>query len=495
MPRILSIWLPQLPLDRRIRLEDPRLEGPFAITVDVRGALRVAYSNAAAMTAGVQAGLPLADARAICPDLLTEMSHPVRENLLLRALWRWADCLSPRVSLDPPDGLLLDISGCAHLFGGEDAMGMHALQRLGDLSVTARIGIADTRRAARALARHGGKPVTCAAPGETLHALKDLPLSALDLEDQVSGDLARTGLTKLGQLYEIRPAELARRFGLGLTKALSAALGQTPDPITPKAADPVYAARASLPEPIGLIEDIEALLEKLAERVCARLQNDHKGARRFSLTVRCVDTGDHSLSIGFARPCFEPAPLLRQFAHPLGQLKVEYGADWFRLVAGEIEPIRLRQMTTGEEARRSDERARLIETLGNRLGFDHVRVFQSCDSHLPEYEYAQVEAIGQPEPRWEESPRLRPIRLFRSPEWLRVEAPGRPPARFVWRRQDYTLHSARGPERLTARWHAAGDMRTRDYWQVQTAEGPRLWLLNYPGSGPAREWYVAGVFP
>ena len=123
VPRILSIWLPQLPLDRLARHGDPRLSGAFAITAEERNAWRVTHANRAALKAGVKPGQALADARAICPDLLTEPSDTVREELLLRALWRWADCLSPRVSLDPPDGLLLDISGCSHLFGGEREMG------------------------------------------------------------------------------------------------------------------------------------------------------------------------------------------------------------------------------------------------------------------------------------------------------------------------------------------------------------------------------------
>ena len=132
MPRILSIWLPQLPLDRLTRHGDLRLTGPFAVIAEEKNAWRITHANDAALKAGVVAGQALADARAICPDLLTEPGDPVREDLLLRALWRWADALSPRVALDAPDGLLLDITGCAHLFGGEAEMGQEALTRLSD---------------------------------------------------------------------------------------------------------------------------------------------------------------------------------------------------------------------------------------------------------------------------------------------------------------------------------------------------------------------------
>lgn len=490
MPRILSIWLPQLPLDRLTRHGDPRLSGPFAIIAEEKNAWRLTHANDQALKAGTVAGQALADARAICPDLLTEPSDPVREDLLLRALWRWADGLSPRVSLDPPDGLLLDISGCAHLFGGEEAMGREALTRLKDLQVQAQIGIADTKGGARALARFGAEEVSVAAPGGVARALSALPVAALGLPHAIVSELARAGLTSIGQLCEQKSAELARRFGLHLTKALQTATGLTPDPVTPKAADPTYAARMTLPEPIGFLEDLENVLERLANRICQRLERDQRGARRFHLTVRCVDTGDHGLSIGFARPCSDPEAILRQFSHPLSKLEIEYGADWFRLVAEHIEPIRLKQGSFGEDAKRADQRLILIETLGNRLGFDHVRVFRARDHHVPEHEFGQVEAAGIT-PSWSFAPRPRPIRLFTPPEFIHVETPGRPPLNFKWRRLSYATDRAHGPERITPRWYRDEDPRTRDYWRVQTDQGRRLWLLNYPGDAD-EAWYVAG---
>lgn len=492
MPRILSIWLPQLPLDRLTRQGDPRLSGAFAVIAEESNAWRLTHVNDAGLRAGVKAGQALADARAICPDLLTEPCDPVREELLLRALWRWADALSPRVSLDPPDGLLLDITGCAHLFGGEIEMGGEALARLVDLQIQAQIGIADTKGAAKALARFGAQNVSVAAPGQNAEALATLPTAALDLPENMINELARAGLTTIGHLYQQKSAELARRFGLRLTQQLGAASGLAPDPVTPKAADPTYAARMTLPEPIGFLEDLENVLKRLAAQVCGRLDIDQRGARQFQLTVRCVDTGDHHMSIGFARPCSDPEAVLRQFSHPLSKLEIEYGADWFRLSAQHIEPIRLKQASFGEDAKRADQRLILMETLGNRLGFDHVRIFNPRDNHVPEHEFEQVEAAGVT-PAWKATPRTRPIRLFMPPEFVQVETPGRPPGAFKWRRLSFQTACADGPERITPRWYREEDPRTRDYWTVQTQEGRRLWLLNYPGDDGA-DWYVAGEF-
>ena len=493
--RVLSLWLPSLPLDRRVRLGDPRTEGPFAIIAEVKNAWRLTTINAIAANAGVATGATLADARAICPDLLTEPADPVREEALLRALWRWADRLSPSIALDAPDGLILDITGCAHLFGGERDMAVDAMARLADMQIASRIGIADTKGAATALARYGTTSIALAAPGKTKQAIKDLPLRALRIDPDTAMEMARTGLKSIGDLYAFKTSELARRFGLDLLQALGAASGQEPDPVSPAAADPVYAARMTLPEPIGLTADLVAVLERLAGSVCGRLARSQQGARAFRLTVRCVDTGDQFLRVGFSRPCADVGLVLQQFAHPLDNLKVEFGADWFRLLAEDIEPLHPQQTSFGDENKARAATDRVIATLGNRLGFNRVRVFENNDSHLPEREYNSVEAVDRrADLVWTKTPRKRPLRIYEPPERLHLIEPGRPPKKFQWRKSVYASKAAKGPERLTPEWWREGDGRTRDYWTVETVEGPRLWLLNYAREQD-RAWYVAGKWP
>ena len=494
MKRVLSIWLPQLPLDLRIRKGDPRAADVFAMISEIKNAWRLTHLSEAAVAAGLSPGLSLPDARAICPDLLTEPSDPVREAALLRALWRWADNLSPWVALDAPDGLFLDITGCAHLFGGEAAMADHTRERLADMQITSRIGIADTKGAAWALARFGGHELSLAPTGQTGAALAALPVEALRLPQKITSDLRRTGLQTIGQLTEIKRAELARRFGLDLTQSLSAALGHSPDPVSPKAADPIYAARMTLPDPIGFQADLLGVLERLTSSVCRRLAAGGKGARRYYLTVRCVDTGDHMLYIGFARPTHETRAVLQQFRKPLDGLKIEFGADWFRLEAAHIEPIQPFQISLDQHKQAEDDTSKIISTLGNRLGFDRVRQFMPVQSHLPEREFTCVEAMDRREPvSWTATPRRRPVRLFRRLERLVTLQAGRPPKRFQWRKSIYATQDAKGPERLSAEWWQDDSGALRDYWQVQTEDGPRLWLMTYPGSAEPN-WYIAGRF-
>lgn len=251
----------------------------------------------------------------------------------------------------------------------------------------------------------------------------------------------------------------------------------------------------TLPDPIGLKDDIEAVLQKLIISVSSRLKTQQIGARNFKLTVRCVDTGDHDLSVGFARPTFQPNAIKQQFSHPLDSLRMEFGADWFRLVATNLEPLHPKQMSLEQkEGHAQEDHEKLLSTIGNRLGFDRVRRFLPENSHVPELECRSVEATGQkPSQKWPQMPCKRPERIFHPTERINILRAGRPPQAFQWRRVIYQCHSVLGPERITPDWWRVNDTRTRDYWTVQTECGSRFWLLTYPGQKPA-EWFLAGRF-
>lgn len=495
MRRVMSIWFPQLPLDRRARLGDGRIDGPFATISEIKNAWRLVNISDAARRAGLSPHMSVTDARAICPDLLTEPCNPSREERLLRAIWRWADKLSPSIALDLPDGLFLDIEGCAHLFGDESGMAEIARSDLVQMQMNPRIGICDTKRGAWALSHFGSSQTSISQSGATKDALAKLPIAALNVAPKIENDLRRAGLKTIGSLYGFKTSELARRFGLGLTDNLTFALGYAADPVSRQAVDPVFAARMTLPEPIGMIDDMLEVLRRLAASVCGRLEDSQNGARQFILTVRCVDTGDHPLSVGFARPCFLVDQLIQQLRPKLDALKIEFGADWFRLEAKVIEPLKPEQLSleTNGHSKDANAFAQILSTLGNRLGFDHVLKAEPCDSHSPECEYQWAQAVSTSQQDWPDEIRLRPERLFPQPEYMRVLQDGRPPKRFEWRRMAYEAVDTIGPERITPSWYAEGDKRLRDYWIVRTQSGLALWLVSFPASQPP-EWYVAGRF-
>ena len=456
-------------------------------------------ANVAAHEAGIQCGATLTDAQAICPDLLTEPRDRIREGKLLAALHIWADKYSPRISLDPPDGLVLDITGCAHLFEGEREMAERIIREATDLNMTPRIGIANTRHAARGFAKQGGSDITISAAEREPEQVAKLTIEALELEQSVVDTLSRLGVKTIGDLRRFKTAELARRFSACLPTALDELRGHRADPIIPHAAPPTFAARMTLPDPIARVDDVTAILKRLAERVCARLDEKGYAARGFELTVRCVDTGDHHRSIGFATPSRDSASILRQFQRPLETIKLEFGADQFRLEALDAEIFRHTQLKAGDAMEaQQDAVDQTLTTLGNRLGFD--RLYSPCaePGHTPERENSFGPIVDQ-HPRKVE-PDLttypRPEIVF-PPQYIRIEAPGQPPKRFAWRGSTYDVSSAKGRERISpVPWddpRTIFEAQTRDYWRARTACGRMFWLMTFAAPSEL-DWFICGEF-
>lgn len=511
MRRLLSLWLPRLPLDRLRRMGDPRLEGPFALIAQIKNAWRLTYLNQKALQSGLGPEMGLTDARALCPDLLTEKQDFFREKQLLRALCRWSDAFSPFVEIQSKDGLMLDITGVAHLFGGEAHIASMLTKQFADRQIEAKAGIADSKVAAWALAHFAHPPNHIATEGQTAAFLAGLPLAALNLPAAQLQAMRQTGLAQIGQLYKIKTAELARRFGLEVPQILGRALGHEPDPLLPSAAPKHYAARICFPEPIGFVSDIQAALERLADSICKRLIAEQKGARRFELTLHCVDSGDHQLAIGFSAPCRKSKAVLQQFARPLETFKIAFGVDALRLVARQVQSLLPRQKQLRQDEQKEDDLNKLLSSLGNRLGFDHILHFAPRDSHLPENQFTLIENTSLSEANYKNGPaytssarsqtqpwgqRARPMRFYHQAQPLQLKEAGRPPKAFEWRYKIYHLENAKGPERLTPHWwgNPSGVAASlRDYWWVQTREGPRFWLLTYPGQAKGG-WYMAGQF-
>lgn len=492
--RILHLWFPCLPLDRLIRAQDLRLDGPFAITREVKGAQRLLVANAAATQSGLKAGMSLADARAICPDLLSEPEDAARDALLLAALRRWADQFSPKVEISLPDALVLDMSGIAHLYGGEPEFLKAVKESLEDLRITCRSAVADTPTSARAWARfrparHAYGPII--PFGKTVEACDALPVEALETE--ATEDLRLLGLNRIGEVRQKPSAELARRFGLHLTDALDRLIGRRPEPMRAETQSRPFATRMTLPDPIGLIDDVVSILERIATPLMSRLEREGLGALGFGLCVTCPSGQHQFLSVGFSRPSREVRALLRQMRPKLETLSLPFGAERFRLEALDFQPIQTRQIHLGQAADAEDAIDRLTTVIGNRLGFDRIRRPAPSHSHRPERECASEQVRDNPGGgEWPTPRHHRPLEIF-DPEFLRVLESGRPPTRFEWRRKAYTTLSHEGPERVAPEWWADDPGPLSDYFTVKTREGPKLWLRRLP-LDPKNEWSVAGRF-
>ncbi|MCV6584409.1 MAG: DNA polymerase Y family protein [Marinibacterium sp.] len=487
--RILSLWFPALPSDRVLR-RAPQ-DGPFALTHSQTSAERLYCLNGAADRAGLYRGMTLADARAFCPGLITAPADLRQDRQLLATLRRWATRYCPWVGFDGRDGLVLDVTGSTHLHGGEAAMLTDMRQRLARAGIGARIGLAPTRGAAWALARHGEG---IAAPGAILETIGPLPAAALRLPEDTTTALTRLGLRRIADLARAPRAPLARRFGPDLLDRLDQALGDRPEDISPQPEPPHYGLRLTLPEPIGLYDDVLAGTARLLGPLCARLKQDEAGARALRLTLRRVDSDARHVDLRLARPLRDPQRILPLFERGLRDVDAGFGIDQLRIEAVQVEPLPVRQMSHAAptQGMGTDALDDLITRLGTRIGLEQVRRLLPADSHIPERSFIlATAAFSEPGGSWP-CPRPRPLRLF-APEPIAATGP-RPPRHLRWRRMRLTVTRVTGPERITPEWWLDDDSwrsGLRDYWQVDTAQGRRLWLYHTP-QNPG--WFVQGEF-
>ncbi|MDK3016885.1 Y-family DNA polymerase [Pseudodonghicola flavimaris] len=476
--RIVSLWFPRFASDRVLRARP--VDGPFVLTLQQNNANRIYCLNEPARARGLYRGMPFSDARAFCPNLSSRPADLHADQRFLGLLRRWAVRWCPWVGFEGADGLVLDITGSAHLFGGEAAMITAMRARLARAGLSVRIGCGDTRGAAWARAHHGEEAV-----------LETLPVEALRLDPDTVMALQRMGLRSIGQLAESPRAPLARRFGPELLLRLDQAFGTRPEQITPEAEPPCYAVRMTFPDPIGLVDDVMAGTERLLERLCGKLADHQAGARVLCLTLRLVDGGVQDVELRLARALRDAARILPLFQRGVAEVNAGFGIDQIRLEALQVEPLPPEQVThvsTRDPGRLDD----LITRIGARIGLENVLRFLPADSHIPERSFSIAPAaFSKPEAGWA-CLRPRPVLIF-SPEPIAATGP-RPPRRFRWRRMALTTGRASGPERICPEWWLVDDAwqsGLRDYWQVETLEGRRLWMFYTP-QNPG--WFVQGEF-
>ena len=465
----------------------------FAVTAEEKNAVRLVSLNKHAQRIGLAPGMTLATARAAAPQLVTVPEAPLRDEAFLKALQRWCVKFTPWSACEGKDSLLLNITGCAHLFGGEAAMAEHVLQELKDMQIEGRIGIADTRGAARAAARYGAKGGTIIEAGNVREKLAAFPIDALFVDDKSIFELKRLGVKRIGDLYPLKSSDLAKRFGFGLLRSYEKLLGSASDPVTPTKAQPTFSARMSFPDPIGKTEDVSEAFKRLAAQVCKRLNEHAFGLRHARFSIYRADKREIHIEIGLARPTQEASQLVRQFELKLDKIDAGAGIDMMRLAALQAEPFKPAQRSFAE-AEKQDERDELISTLGNRLGFDRVLRWEPVSSHLPRRAFRFVEAVKPKENLEWSTNQARPLIAYDG-EPVSILKPGRPPKAFDWRGKVYTTARYKGPERIGHEWWRGPESDVlRDYWRIQSNEGLRFWLSTKPGEKPSA-WEVAGVFP
>jgi len=504
----------------------PPEDAPFALVERGARGLTLSALNPAARALGLSRGQGHADARAIAPSLASAPAEPAQDLEALRRLALWAERFSPAVAVDTAlsaqEGLLIDMTGGAHLFGGEAGLLAELRRRLARAGIPARAAIADTAGAAWALARFCHDPETIAPAGRTREAIAALPMEGLRLEDAALVLLKRFGLKRIGDLYGLPRAGLARRFrgpsGLRVVERLDQALGAADEPLEPVRPAPLYRAWTVFAEPVTHIEGVAHQLPDLARALAQQLERDGRGVRRLALIGFRVDGRTTAIEASLSAPAAAPDHMLRLLREKgLEHLDLGFGVDALMLCARQAEPMSPRQILMGAdlggvaEGAPPEALAALIDRLQARLGEGTVRRPQARESWIPERSEAWLRAGPQaPAQSAVLDQRPRPILLFDPPEPVETlaELPDGAPTRFIWRRAPRRVIKAQGPERLASEWWRPGSQnggspdrapRTRDYYRVEDEQGRRYWLFReglYGREDADRVpgWWLHGVF-
>jgi protein ImuB len=525
--RYLSVWLRRLPTDRIERRCGLPGDAPLIIVEPVKSALRVSALNDAAARLGLHTGLPLADVRAMHPGIDVRNAEPAADCTLLEAVADWCDRYTPLVGLDMPDGLLLDVTGCAHLFGGEEALIRDMARRLWRQGLNARLSVADSVGCAWAVARFGD--IAIVRKGENAAALDPLPLAALRVDNESVGALAQSGLKHIRDVVTRPRAPLAARFGSDFLRRIDQAFGREEESITPRLPIPSCTAEQRFADPIGLEADVLGTIEKLARELSAAMERRGEGARLLQVALFRADGKVFRFDAKAGQPLRDPSRIRRLFSERFvangDEADPGFGYDMLRLSALVVE--RMDEVQAG--LARDDhavELAHLIDRLSARFGAARVTRQVPRDTHIPEFAEAAVPAqqaqsgeVGTGSPKdcattkiLQENPAVqpveqdslapaRPIRMFAHPEEITATAqvPDGPPVRFRWRHVMHEVTAVEGPERIAMEWWRDADGRalTRDYFRVESTRGLRAWLYRdglYGQETKHPRWFLHGLF-
>jgi protein ImuB len=493
-------------------------ELPVVVVAKQNNALQIYSLDDAAARLGLAVGIPLANARAICPQLNVFDADPSADAKTLDDIADWCDRFTPLVALDPPHGLYLDITGCAHLFGGEPALMRMVCDALTRRGLAVSSAIASTAACARTLTRHVSGQII--GEGEEAEAVKPLPVSTLGSEEAIVSGLRRAGLKTIGDVAGRARHEITARFGARFTTLLEQALGQGDAPISPRKPLPDYIVEKRFAEPVATEEVIAANLSRLAGTLVMAMDQQGKGARRLEASFFRTDGVVRSIAVDTGQPVTRSGVIDRLFRERLEALSDPldpgFGFDLIRLAASRTEIMVQQQRDLDANVHDNDELAALIDRIAARIGGKRVVVHLPQDTHIPERAVlaapAQQHLAAALHAVWparvEGEPPLRPLRLFERPEAIKViaEVPDGPPARFQWRRAIHTVMRVEGPERVAMEWwRAQGAMLTRDYFRVEDEAGLRFWLYRdglydreieqQKGKPPVQpNWFMHGLF-
>ncbi|MDB5088608.1 MAG: polymerase [Mucilaginibacter sp.] len=492
--RFMAIWFRHLTTDW-LTLKQPELAAiPFVFAAPERNRIIITAANPVARAQGVYKGMAAADAKAITSNLQVLDHLPDKEAKLLRQLGLWCIRYSPIVAVDLPNGLILDISGCAHLWGGERVYLKEIVNKLRTSGYNARAAIADTIGTAWAVARFG-KKTPIIESGMQAQALLNLPPVALRLEPLILEKLQKLGFSTIKSFMLLPRTVLRRRFGEGFLLRLAQALGLENESITPLVPPVPYTERLPCLEPIRTAKAIEIAIQKLLEGLCTRLQSEGKGVRKATLKCYRIDGKLVQAGISTNRGSHSVSHLFKLFVLQISKIEPALGIELFLLEAYRVEDIGVPQekLWAGNPGLQDIALAELLDKLAGKIGAHAIHRYLPAEHYWPECAVKEAASLTEtPATHWR-TDRLRPLRMLHAPEPIEVMAllPDYPPKVFTYKGRRHVVEKADGPERIEREWwRDKGEHR--DYYAVEDTSGQRYWLFRSGHYDAAPQWYLHG---
>lgn len=496
--RYVAIWFRYLKTDWFSRRNPALREIPFVLGTPVHGRMVVTAANALAELKSVYTGTVVADARAVIPSLQVFDDDENLPGKLLKGFAEWFIRYTPVVAIDMPDGLILDVTGCTHLWGGENNYLVSINKRLNYFGYVVRTAMADTTGAAWAVARYGQcKPII--ENGQHKTALLSLPPAALRISQENIERLEKLGLRQIGSIINMPRTALRRRFGDELLLKLDQAMGDAEEfiqPITP--AEP-YQERLPCLEPIVTAGGIEIALQQLLDKICAGLKQEGKGIRLAVFKCYRIDGKMVSIEIGTNKASLNTTHLFKLFQLKIENIEPALGIELFILEAPKVEDLlsiqeKLWQKNGGLE---DNHLAELLDRIGGKLGSQHIQRYLPAEHYWPERSYKTATALNEKATTEWKRDKPRPLHILNVPEQISALSmiPDYPPKYFVYKNVVHHIVKSDGPERIEEEWWL-DESKHRDYYIVEDEQGQRYWIfrLGHFDAEKTYKWFIHGMF-
>ena len=464
----LAIHFPALPLE--IYSRGGAAPEPIAVIERKGNRSWVKACNAAAGAGGVQPGMQGSAAQALMANLIVRGSDLASEQESLVGLAAWAGAYTPDVSLQPPDGLLIEIGSCLRLHRGFNNLISKMRNGLNEMGYTSSFACAPTPHAAWLMAL-AGRQVAIRESGKLEKALGELPVSVLDQSQDTLSSLEMVGAHTLGDCMQLPRAGMARRFGQSLLDEMDRALGRLPEVREYFLPPPSFERRLELP---SLVHESEALLfaaRHLLLELEGYLNLRQAGVQEFELVCHHEGVPETVVKVGFAQPTRTLERMLLLLRETLGRTRLYAPVHTIVLRASRIQEIEMANLDLFQDGAEAGDGNLLLERLRIRLGKEAVFSVAPAADHRPELAWRTCEAgeecktVGKPQ---------RPIWLLPKPMPCQKER----------------LELQSGPERIESGWWDGRDV-VRDYYVALGRNGSRLWVFRDRSSGG---WFVHGLF-